>query len=90
MQSSIKNLGDILDKLKARDSNATSLSTYDFSILYTALPHNFIKDKLIDLIERTFQGEGSPYLACNEKNAFLLQKKPKKFMHGRVKMYVMR
>ena len=63
---SIKNSGQILDKLKARDFNATSLSTYDFSTLYTTLPHNLIKDKLIDLIERTFQREGSPYLACNE------------------------
>ena len=49
---SIKNSGEILDKLKARDFNATSLSTYDFSTLYTTLPHNLIKDKLIDLIER--------------------------------------
>ena len=32
---SIKNLSEILDKLKARDFNATSLSTYDFSTLYT-------------------------------------------------------
>ena len=30
---------DILDKLKARDFNATSLSTYDFSTLYTTLSH---------------------------------------------------
>ena len=35
----------ILDKLKARDFNATSLSTYDFSTLYTTLPHNLIKVK---------------------------------------------
>ena len=33
---------------------ATSLSTYDFSTLYTTLPHNLIKEKLFDLIERTF------------------------------------
>ena len=32
--------GEILDKLKARDFNATSLSTYDFSTLYTTLPYN--------------------------------------------------
>ena len=57
----------------------TSLSTYDFSTLYTILPHNLIKDKLIDLIERTFQREGSPYLANNDRNAFLLQKKTKKY-----------
>ena len=56
---SIKNSGEILDKLKARDFNRTSLSTYDFSTLYTTLPHNLIKDKLIDLIERAFQREGA-------------------------------
>ena len=66
---------EILDKLKARDFNATSLSTYDFSTLYTTLPHILIKDKLIDLIERTFQREGSPYLACNDRNAFFYFRK---------------
>ena len=39
---SIKISGEILDNLKARDFNATSLSTYDFSTLYTTLPHNLI------------------------------------------------
>ena len=42
----------------------------DFSTFYSTLPHNFIKDKFIDLIERTFNGEGSHYLACNDRNAF--------------------
>ena len=74
-----KNSGEILDKLKARDFNATSLSTYDFSTLYTTLPHNLIKDKLIDLIENTFQREGSPYLACSDRNAFFTSEKPKKY-----------
>ena len=44
-----------------------------FPILYTTLHHNLIKYNLIDLIERTFQREGPPYLACN-KNIFLLWK----------------
>ena len=73
---SIKNSGEILDMLKARDFNATSLSTYDFSTLYTTLPHNLIKDKLIDLIERAFQREGSAYFACNDRNAFFYIRKP--------------
>ena len=46
------------------------MSTYDFSTLYTTLPHNLIKDKLADLIERTFQREGSLYIACNDMSAF--------------------
>ena len=53
--------GEILYKLKASDLNATTLPIYDFSTLYTALPYNLIKDKLINFIERTFQ----PYLARN-------------------------
>ena len=39
--------GEVLDKSNDRDFNATSF----FSTLYTTLPHNLIKDKLIDLIE---------------------------------------
>ena len=38
--------------------------------LHYTLPHNLIKDKLVDLIERTFQREGSLYIACNDRNAF--------------------
>ena len=79
-----------LDKLRARDFNVTNWSTYDFSTLYTTLPHNLFKDKLIDLIEKTFQRDGSPNLACNDRNAFLLRKNLKYIMHGLVKMYVMR
>ena len=57
-----------------------------FSTLYTTLPHNLIKDKLIDLIESTFKREGSPYPACNDRNAFFTSEKPKKITHGHVKM----
>ena len=34
------------------------------------LPHNLMKEKLVDLIERIFQREGSLYIACNNRNAF--------------------
>ena len=67
---SIRNSCEVLNKLKSRGFRASSLSSYDFSTLYTTLPHNLIKDKLVDLIERTFQREGSLYIACNDKNAF--------------------
>ena len=50
---SIKNSGEVLNKLKSRGFRATSLSTSDFSTLYTTLPHNLIKEKLINLIECT-------------------------------------
>ena len=70
----IKNSGEVLSKLKDIGYQATSLSTYDFSTLYTTLPHNLIKVKLLDLIERTFhKKEGKLYLACNDKRFSLLQ-----------------
>ena len=47
-----------------------SLSTYDFSTLYINLPHNLLKDKLVDLIERTFTREGSLYIPSNDRHAF--------------------
>ena len=71
---SINNSGEVLSKLKCRGFRATSLSTYDFSTLYTTLPHNLIKEKLLDLIEWTFKralkNYGSLYLACNDRKAF--------------------
>ena len=58
-------------------------------IFLTTLPHNLIKDKRIALIEKNFNRDDSPYLACNHRNAFLLRKNLKNIMHGLVKMYVM-
>ena len=49
---------------------ASTLSTYDFSTLYTTLPYHLIKDKLIALIEHKFTREKTLYLACNEERAF--------------------
>ena len=51
---SIKNSGEVLNKLKSRGFRATSLSD-DFATLYTTLPNNLIKEKLINLIEWTFK-----------------------------------
>ena len=45
---SIKHSGEVFGKLKDRGFQATSLSTYDFSTLYTTLPNNLIKEKLLD------------------------------------------
>ena len=40
-----KNSGEVLSKLKFTEFQATSLSTYDFSTLYTTLLHSLIKEK---------------------------------------------
>ena len=67
---SIKNSNEVLNKFKSKNFQASNLSTYIFSILYTTFPHHLIKDKLIDLINRTFIRENTQYLACNEDWAY--------------------
>ena len=87
---SIKNSNDVLNKFKSKNFQATKLSTYDFSTLYTTLPHYLIKDKLIDLINRTFIRENTQYLACNEECAFFTILMYKIItIYGRVKKSVM-
>ena len=67
---SIKNSCEVLNKLKSREVFVHPVCLHTiFSTLYTTLPHNLIKDKLVDLIERIFQREGSLYIACNDRNA---------------------
>ena len=71
--------GPLKIPLKSRGFCASSLSTYGFSTLYTTLPHNLIKKKLINLIETTFQREGTLYLDCNDKIAFFTSDNRKRF-----------
>ena len=78
---SIKNSNEILTKLHNRKYQACTISTYDFSTLYTTLPHNLIKIKLTQLIEKTFARENKLFLACNAERAF--------FTNDTVKHYTM-
>ena len=66
------------------------LSTYGFSTLYTTLPHNLIKEKLIDLIERTFYNRKVSYtLLVMIRRRFSLRKTIiKDITFGLVRMYV--
>ena len=66
---SIKN-SNVLNKFKSKNFKASKLYTYDFSTLYPMLTQHLIKDKLIDLINRTFIYKNNQYLACNKECAF--------------------
>ena len=88
---SIKHSGEVRSKLP-RSFRATSLSTYDFSTLYTTLPHNLIKEKLVDLIERAFKkfykNEGTLYLLVTIGKHFSLLQTIEVIHFGLVRMYV--
>ena len=76
---SIKNATEILNKLKTKGFQASTISTYDFSTIYTTLPHNLIRNQLVDLIENTFRREEVLYLACNEERPFFASEEHKKY-----------
>ena len=79
------NSTEILNKLKSKGFQASTVSTYDFSTLYTTLPHNLIRNQLVDLIENTFRLEEALYLACNEERAFFASENIKNMIYGLVK-----
>ena len=85
-----KNSGDVLSKLKDIGYQATSLSTYDFSTLYTTLPHNLINEKLLDLIYRPSIKRKVCYtlLVIIRKRFSLLQTIIEDITFGLVRMYV--
>ena len=65
--------------MRSRGFLASDLSTFDFSTLYTTLPHNLIKEKLTEFIEQTYHRQGSLYLACNDKNVFFTSEQLKRY-----------
>ena len=51
----LKNSKDLLDNLQSRSfSHVSSIKTFDFSTLYTTLPHDKIKTRLKETIHKAF------------------------------------
>ena len=46
------------------------VSTWDFSTLYTSLPHAQLKKQLHDLLERVFNTKGKSFIAPNNFRTF--------------------
>ena len=59
-----------------------------FSYSVYSLPYNRIKDKLICLIERNFQREGSLYIKCNDSHAFFIFDTVRIIIYGLVRKCV--
>lgn len=76
---SIKNSNDVLVRLKGLNYQASCISSFDFSTLYTSLPHDRIKKRLSTLIQKTFKNKGLTFIACNIKNAFFTSNCPPKY-----------
>ena len=70
---------EVLDKLHTIEDSFNSVDSFDFSTLYTTLPHKFIKEKLSYLIEWSFNKTGNTYICCNSFNAFFSDDKRDKY-----------
>ena len=74
---SVKNSLEVLDKIHAFNGPYNSVDSYDFSTLYTTLPHNLIKKKFLYLIKWSFEKSHCNFICCNSFKAFFCNEKGK-------------
>ena len=67
---SIKNSSEVIEKLRLRNFQGSKVSSFDFSTLYTSLPHDLIKAKVLSLVNWCFNRESKSYL-CTSLKAIL-------------------
>ena len=66
----INNSLDVIHTLEDKQLAINKLSTWDFSTLYTSLPHAKLKTQLHDLLERVFNTRGKSFIATNNFRTF--------------------
>ena len=72
---SIKNSSEVIEKLRLRNFQGSQVSSFDFSTLYTSLPHDLIKAKVLSLVTWCFNRESKTYLCISDKTGFFSNKK---------------
>ena len=72
---SIKNSSEVIEKLRLRNFQGSQVSSFDFSTLYTSLPHDLIKAKVLSLVNWCFNRESKSYLCTSLKAGFFSNKK---------------
>ena len=72
---SIKNSSEVIEKLRLRNFQGSQVSSFDFSTLYTSLPHDLIKAKVLSLVKWCFNRQSKTYLCTSDKAGFFSNKK---------------
>ena len=72
---SIKNSSDVIEKLRLRNFQGSQVSSFDFSTLYTSMPHDLIKAKVLSLVNWCFNRESKTYLYTSDKAGLFSNKK---------------
>ena len=55
---------------KVKDKNLLHMQTFDFSTLYTALPHSEIKNKFKKIFQKVYTREAKPFINVNAVKAY--------------------
>ena len=55
---------------QVKDKNLQHIQTFDFSTLYTALPHSEIKNNFSKIFQKVFKREAKPYINVNAVKAY--------------------
>jgi hypothetical protein len=69
----LKNSKDLLDNLKSRSfSKISSINTFDFSTLYTTLPHDKLKTSLKETVHKVFshRNDGSTFVVLGYNSTY--------------------
>ena len=61
---------DVIGTLEEKQLSLAHVSTWDFSSLFTSLPHAQLKNQLHDLLERVFHTKGKSFIATNSFRTF--------------------
>ena len=64
---SIKNSSEVIEKLRLRNFPGSQVSSFDFSTLYTFLPHDLIKAKVLSLVKWCVNRESETHLCTSDK-----------------------
>jgi hypothetical protein len=76
----LKNSKDLLQYIQSRSlSSCNSIKTFDFSTLYTTIPHSKLKDKLRELLQLCFIKKNGQrrykYLVLGRDRSYFVKKK---------------
>ncbi len=54
--------------------NVENVATYDFSTLYTNIPHDKLKTRMVDVISKAYEGSGKTYISVYSTNVSFVNK----------------
>ena len=67
----ITNSSEVIEKLRLRNFQGSQVSYFDFSTLYTPLPHDLIKAKVLSLVNWCFNRESNLTSVLYSRQDFL-------------------